>query len=682
MSDTTNEYLTTLQTRFKYPAFREKQLDIIRAILEDKRDICVTMFTGAGKSLCYQFPAVHTNKIALVVSPLIALMNDQAIKLGEQGISATCLNSSVSKKKIEKNILEGKFNIVYTTPEYIVEHEEFIKEIDKTGKLVVVAIDESHCVSMWGNDFREAYLKLGVLKQWLVNCPLISLTATATTKVENDIMTTLQLTNPLIIRTTFDRPNLFIKVVSKTTMADPIATIASLINDEPSIVYCQTRKDTETISEQLKTRGVKCDTYHAGMDNMERECVHEEFIHNKITTVVATVAFGMGIDKVIRNIVHYGTPQDMESYYQEIGRAGRDFKQSKCVLIYSKSDMPRMDYFISTIKNQVYKRHKTMLGAIMRNYVYTTGCRRKIILSYFGEKFEATNCGMCDNCKKGKDVIVGSKNKVDATIDSTNLLKTVMATGNMYGSTAIIGLLRGSKAKTAPPKFYTLPTYGIGHSKPDSWWKTLIRLCINEQLLQEVPISKMGYTGSSLKVTDTGKEACKPGGKVLLDVAGEGQQFTKYLPKEPVRTTVTQLPIPTEPIALEDHIDNLLEMVDVPDSPPPVVIKRKKDRQPVSKLSTLDETYKLYKEGKNIYDISCSRGVRATTIEDHIAALYGSGRDIDVATFGLTDEVVDRIKRIVIGEPGLGLKELYKKLGKECTYMQIKLVTAKLAPNS
>jgi Werner syndrome ATP-dependent helicase len=506
-------YAKVLKETFGFDTFRDKQLEIIEAILSGK-DVSATMFTSAGKSLCYQYPAVYSGKVVIVISPLISLMDDQKMKMEEIKVPTTCLNGNVlNKNKIKKDILNNKFRLVYSTPEYIITCEEFIKELIEAELLVCVVIDESHCVSSWGKDFRESYRDLCKLKEWIgpYNVPIMALTATATETVKKDIIKTLKLVDPLIVTTSFDRPNLYIEVKPKNDIKLDIVPL--LKKNESTIIYCPTRKDTEAICEILKNNNILCDAYHAGMSSMEREMVHEDFVGNVINCVVATVAFGMGIDKVIRRVIHYGIPKDIESYYQEIGRAGRDRKKSICTLFYKMSDLNSGDYFVNQISDPVYRKHKFDLLNVMKKYVRINTCRRQYIMNYFGEQSE-DKCKNCDNCVHPKIIL-----QKDITKEACMLLRIVNDTGNKFGIGTVILVLKGSNAKKVPLSCKKMKFYGCGKQYSDNWWKGLSKILLDSGLLAEKPFN--GGHGFMVQITGKGKNFIKSvsnnGGITLLD---------------------------------------------------------------------------------------------------------------------------------------------------------------------
>jgi len=510
------EYKIVLKKNFGYDNFRDKQYDIIHSIIEDRKDVCAIMFTGAGKSLCYQFPAVYLQKVSIVITPLISLMDDQILKMESLGISAVGLNSTVKTKNMIKDfIFEGSFLIVYTTPEYLITQEEFIKELAKKDMLVGVFIDESHCISTWGNDFRESYRSLNCIREWVPDIPIVALTATATDRVQRDIISKLGLQKPLIIKTTFNRPNLRLYIYEKSK--DPLEDLLPLVvSGDPTIVYCQTRKMTDNISEILQNNGIKCFSYHAGMDQDDRKRVHENFVAGGFTCIVATVAFGMGIDITIRNVIHYGMPKDIESYYQEIGRAGRDGLQSSCYVYYSLKDNSTNDYLINQIENRTYRNSRMEASLTMKQYIYSGDCRRRFILNYFGEQYDVDNCGGCDNCLKNKN----GGGKKDFTKEAKMILRVMDETGNSYGGNMLILILRGSNSKSITPKMKGATFYNKGGYRTVEWWKIMMRVVINFGYAKEKPI--VGGHGSTLSITDTGKKFLTDAGSKFMITPPDG----------------------------------------------------------------------------------------------------------------------------------------------------------------
>lgn len=489
-----NKYEKTLKKWFGFDKFREKQLDIIKTIIENKRDVCAIMFTGSGKSLCYQFPAIHLNKTTLVISPLIALMNDQKLKMEALKIPTCCLNSTVQfKNSIKNEILDGKYRIILTTPEYLTSQEEFIRELAEKEILCLVAIDEAHVSSTWAQDFRTSYTQLGCIRDWIPDIPILTLTATATKKVQNDIVKVLELHNPLIVKTTFDRPNLIIKLVPKGD--DAVTDILTVIKaNEPTIIYCQTRAMTDEIAVNLTKKKIKSKAYHAGMNTNDRTKVHDDFASGKLNCIVCTVAFGMGIDCTVRKVIHYGVAKDIESYYQEIGRAGRDGLTSECYMFYSMADFATVNYFTNQITNVTYRNHMVQLTLIMKNFIFSSECRRKYILEYFDEVYTKDNCGMCDNCLNVKDIV-----KYDFSKEAGLLFNTMILTGNCYGSMMLINVLRGSGSKKVSATFKKSELFNAGKFRAEAWWKIFISLMINGGYIKEKSIS--GGHGFTLAMT-------------------------------------------------------------------------------------------------------------------------------------------------------------------------------------
>ena len=388
-----------LKKYFGYGEFRPMQLDIIKNVLQ-KKDSLVLMPTGGGKSLCYQIPALKLEGLTIVISPLISLMKDQVDNLKANGINAEYINSTLSFSEIEnikKRIQEKEIKILYIAPERFAL-EEF-KIFLTTLQISLIAIDEAHCISEWGHDFRKDYRNLKFLKILFPNVPIIALTATATLKVRKDILKQLSLVNPQIFISSFNRENLNLIVMQKKNTFNKILSLVKKHKNESTIIYCFSRKDTEKIAQRLKENGFEALPYHAGLSNNIRKQNQELFTKDKVNIIVATIAFGMGIDKPdVRLIIHHTFSKSIEGYYQEIGRAGRDGLSSDCVLFYSKGDKRKHEFFLDQIQEDIIRSSALDKLNKMMIYCENTSCRRKDILGYFGESFLENNCKGCDIC--------------------------------------------------------------------------------------------------------------------------------------------------------------------------------------------------------------------------------------------------------------------------------------------
>lgn len=437
----------TLQQYFGYTLFRDGQEYIIDEILKGK-DVIGIMPTGAGKSLCFQIPALMSDGITLVVSPLISLMKDQVMTLKQAGVKGAYLNSSLSASQYYKavdNMRCGVYKIVYVAPERLLS-EDFLQAIQHL-QIDILAIDEAHCISQWGQDFRPSYMQVPEFLQKLAKRPVIAaFTATATEKVTEDIISQLQLTSYSKLVTGFDRKNLYFEVIHPQNKQQALYRLVKKHTGESGIVYCNTRKNVEEVCQFLKDNGVKATRYHAGLYSEERKENQEEFIYDRCDIIVATNAFGMGIDKSnVRYVAHYNMPMDLESYYQEAGRAGRDGLPADCVLLYGKKDVITNEFLINRQceesdisekeKQIIIKRSLQRLKEITF-YSTTTDCLRKRILNYFGEK-TVEFCGNCSSCKQGHI-------QVDITDNSALILKCVQQSGQRFGVSVIANILHGN----------------------------------------------------------------------------------------------------------------------------------------------------------------------------------------------------------------------------------------------
>jgi ATP-dependent DNA helicase RecQ len=406
-----------LKQYFGYDEFRPLQEEIINHVIK-KNDCFVLMPTGGGKSLCYQLPALKFKGLTLVISPLIALMKDQVDALRACGIKSEFINSSLTPKQIDDiraQVRNNEVKILYVAPERFssISFQNFLK----TLPLSLIAVDEAHCISEWGHDFRPAYRNLSLLKDIFPSIPLIALTATATAKVREDIINQLQLQNAKVFISSFNRENLHIGVLEKKQAFPKLLTLLQRYKKESVIIYCFSRRDTETIAENLRANKFKARAYHAGLTAKERSSVQDLFIKDEVNIIVATIAFGMGIDKPdVRLVVHYTYPKTLEGYYQEIGRAGRDGLPSECIMFYTYGDTMKHKFFIRQIEDEeLRERVQEKLDQVIR-FAELGTCRKKYLLDYFGEELKGDNCCSCDICLAGKKEIRMPEFKVEQEI--------------------------------------------------------------------------------------------------------------------------------------------------------------------------------------------------------------------------------------------------------------------------
>ncbi len=453
-----NSALKILKQHYGYTTFRPGQDQIITSLLKYK-DTLAIMPTGAGKSLCFQIPALLLPGITLVVSPLISLMKDQVDALGSLGIPATFINSSLTSSEVSERIYKarcGQYKIIYIAPERL-ESETFQLAI-KSLTISLLAIDEAHCVSQWGHDFRPSYRGIGAFIRSLTSRPIIgAFTATATTSVTKDIITLLSLDKPDIYMTGFDRKNLLFTVVRGENKQDFTLKYVDANKDQSGIIYAATRKEVDNLYTTLHKKGYSVGKYHAGLTDHERQHYQERFIYDDISIMVATNAFGMGIDKSnVRYVIHYNMPKSMEAYYQEAGRAGRDGEKSECILLFGAQDPLLQRYLIEqTTVDMERKSHEINKLQTMVDYCHTPECLRKFILNYFGEKNVATECDNCSNCHDDNEL-------TDITLDAQKIFSCIMRMKERYGTTLIASVLKGSKdKKVLQLGFDSLSTYAL-----------------------------------------------------------------------------------------------------------------------------------------------------------------------------------------------------------------------------
>lgn len=460
-----SDKLSVLKDYFGHDSFRDGQEQIVDALLDGRDALCI-MPTGAGKSMCYQIPALLFDGVTIVVSPLISLMKDQVGSLVQSGVPAAYINSSLSYPqflRVLSNVEHGKYKIIYVAPERLLT-DGFLDTCKKI-KISMVAVDEAHCVSQWGQDFRPSYLKIISFVESLANRPIVgAFTATATNDVKEDIKKILRLENPFEITTGFDRPNLFFGVIKSSSKDEKLIELIRERGDRSGIVYCATRKNVESVCELLCDNGFSATRYHAGLDEYERRKNQEDFVFDRKNIMVATNAFGMGIDKSnVTYVIHYNMPKNIESYYQEAGRAGRDGGEADCILLYSPKDVRLNRFMIENsegndeltieeneqIRERDFERLKHMTF-----YSTTNDCLRGFILRYFGGDKKAY-CGKCSNC-------LSVHKLVDVTIDAQKIMSCIARTGQRYGKTVICDVLKGSKSeKILKAELNSQSTYGI-----------------------------------------------------------------------------------------------------------------------------------------------------------------------------------------------------------------------------
>eukprot|EP00088_Acartia_fossae_P057671 TRINITY_DN672_c0_g1_i5.p1 TRINITY_DN672_c0_g1~~TRINITY_DN672_c0_g1_i5.p1 ORF type:complete len:1015 (-),score=248.00 TRINITY_DN672_c0_g1_i5:268-3312(-) len=502
--------LQSLLSNFGHNKFKPLQWKIVGSVMKERRDQCVVMPTGYGKSLCYQFQPVYEDKVCIVISPLISLMEDQVLSLRSSGISAEFLGSAQAQSvKVLSALSRGEVNVLYVTPEYVVNNSErLLANITSLTSITSIAVDEAHCVSQWGHDFRPCYREICKLKSLFPGVPIIALTATATPHVQADICNVLKLTNPQITRTSFNRANLYLEARPKLTPWRDLSQM--MIEGEkpgapkrfhgPTIIYCPTRKDVEKVCEELISHGVNPVMYHAGLTPVKRKEAHKAFLYDEVQVVVATIAFGMGIDKPdVRCVIHWGAPKDMEAYYQEIGRAGRDGLQSTCRVYWANPDFATHRRFLLDSYSKEWREHRSEMIHQMELFLNNnTKCRRVSLLSHFepgstGDSlglYRAKNC--CDNCTahlmKGGSVGASTDTQEESKDFGTDARTFITATklvGENKGISTVVKVVRGKKDTKIYERWIQHEVFGAGSNKSDKYWTALGRELVSKGLIKE-----------------------------------------------------------------------------------------------------------------------------------------------------------------------------------------------------
>jgi ATP-dependent DNA helicase RecQ len=469
----------TLRKVFGYDAYRPLQQEIIEGLIRGE-DAFVLMPTGGGKSLCYQIPALHRRGVGIVVSPLISLMKDQVDALKACGVRAAFYNSSLNSEEARQVLAllyRQELDLLYVAPERLIS-EGFVERL-REMPIALFAIDEAHCISQWGHDFRPEYSKLGRLRQLFPDIPLIALTATAETHTRKDILTRLRLNPSRCFVSGFDRPNIRYTVLEKQKPFNQLTGFLQGRREEAGIVYCLSRKRVEKVAEQLSAAGFSAAAYHAGLPAAQRQRVQEDFLRDEVRIIVATVAFGMGIDKSnIRYVVHYDIPKNLESYYQETGRAGRDGLAAEALLLFGYGDIALARGLIEKSDNAEQKRIELHKLSTMVGFAEALSCRRRVLLGYFGDKLPG-DCGNCDICLNPPEL-------VEVTEDARKALSCVFRVGERFGAGHVIDVLRGSKKERILQLGHDrLSTYGIGADQSQEYWGGLLRHLVQQGFLEQ-----------------------------------------------------------------------------------------------------------------------------------------------------------------------------------------------------
>lgn len=478
----TQQAQAILQETFGFNKFRPLQEEVIGKVL-DKKDTLVIMPTGGGKSLCYQIPALIFDGLTIVISPLISLMKDQVEQLQEFNIPAVFLNSSLSPEQYKKNISQlkdGSVKLLYVAPETLLMSRT--KNLLSKLNVSCFTIDEAHCISEWGHDFRPEYRQLSGFRKDFPSAVCLALTATATPRVQEDIRTTLEMSESETYVASFDRQNLFLKIADKDDPLEQVLDFLYTRVNQSGIIYCFSRRQVNELYHDLKDEGYAVRPYHAGLAEDVRNRNQDAFIRDDVSIIVATVAFGMGINKPdVRFVIHHDMPQNIESYYQQIGRSGRDGIRADCLLLYSYSDTQKINYFIKQKEGEEKQVAKKHLKAIV-DFLETDECRRKPLLAYFGEEYEKDTCGMCDNC------LTLDEDKEDLTVQAQKFLSCVARTEERFGAHYVTDVLRGSKAKKVKQNGHEkISTHGIGSDWNRDQWIQLSRLLVRKGYLKKDP---------------------------------------------------------------------------------------------------------------------------------------------------------------------------------------------------
>lgn len=729
-----------LKQHFGYDAFLPGQREVVEQVIAG-RDAFVLMPTGAGKSLTYQFSGLLLPGLTVIISPLIALMQDQVDRLSANGIAATFINSTLSNQerlRREQDLLNQDLKLLYVAPERLLTPSflSLLDEVQRCRSLSLLAVDEAHCVSEWGHDFRPEYRQLGPLRNRYPQTPMMALTATATERVRDDILTELRLREPYIHIASFNRPNLYYEVRQKHQGS--YRELLQLLQDQPgesAIVYCQSRRSVDTLSDALQRDGISALPYHAGLTNEQRAENQTRFIRDDVAVLVATIAFGMGISKPdVRTVIHYDMPKNLEGYYQESGRAGRDGQPAQCILFFQHGDRFKFEFIMvqKTDEQELLLARQQVQQVI--SYCQDIKCRRCLLLAYFGETYEAENCGNCDNCLRPVTEME------DRTLDARKFLLCVYKTQQRFGMKHIIDVLRGANTQRIRSLGHDhLNVYGVGKELSADEWQHLGRSLLQQELLSETsdgfPVLRLNERsvqilkkqrqveipapprrkkeaassaapaqavalspaelGLFLYLRDLRKQIADEQGVppyiVLLDnslramaqLRPHNEALFARMPGVGSRKLEAYAATFTQAIKAYCEAHGLEMGLEPPQSERVLKAEKepKKEKEPVVKPppgpSTRQQTLDLYRAGHSVEEIAQLRNLQPSTIVNHLAELIDVGEDIDVAPLIQPGhyEVIAATLQQVEGEALKPVKEL---LGDEYSYAEIRLVKALL----